>query len=102
VAAGSSIREVRRRYGIPETTTVQTWIRRFGREELLNRIIKIEMKGEQDRLKALEKELKAAKIALAEKTMALDAMEILLSLANKHYGTDLKKNFGAKPSEEQK
>jgi hypothetical protein len=60
------------------------------------------MKGDQDRLKTLEKELKATKIALAEKTMALDAMEIVVSLANRHYGTDLKKNFGAKPSEERK
>jgi hypothetical protein len=49
------------------------------------------MKGEQDRLKALEKELKATKIALAEKAMALDAMETVVSLANRHYGTDLKK-----------
>jgi transposase-like protein len=91
VATGASISEVRRRYGLPGTATVQRWIRRFGREELLNKVIRIEMKGEHDRLQALEKELKATKIALAEKTMALDAMETAVSLANRHYGTDLKK-----------
>jgi hypothetical protein len=26
--------------------------------------------------------------------MALDAMEVLVDMANKHYNTDLKKNFG--------
>jgi hypothetical protein len=56
------------------------------------------MKGEQDRLKELEKELKATKIALADKTMALDAMEVIVDMANKRYNTDLKKNFGQKQS----
>jgi transposase-like protein len=35
VAAGASISEVRRRYGIQDMATVQRWLRRFGREELL-------------------------------------------------------------------
>jgi hypothetical protein len=54
------------------------------------------MKEEHDKLKALEKELKATKIALAEKTMVLDVLETLIEKTNKHYGTDLKKKFGQK------
>jgi transposase-like protein len=46
VSSGSGIMEVCRRYGIG-TNTVQRWLRRFGREELLNTVIRIEMKGEQ-------------------------------------------------------
>jgi hypothetical protein len=38
----------------------------------LNKVVRIEMKGEQDRLKQLEKELQATKISLAEKTMVVD------------------------------
>jgi DNA modification methylase len=49
------------------------------------------MKGEQDRIKALEKELQATKLALAEKTIALDVAETLIEKVNKHYSTDVKK-----------
>jgi transposase-like protein len=98
VASGASINSVSRRYGIKGSGTVRGWIKQFGSDELLSKIVRIEMKGEQDKLKQLEKELKATKIALAEKTMALDAMETLVALANKHYNTDLKKNFGLKQS----
>ncbi|MDR1339613.1 MAG: hypothetical protein LBK58_06140 [Prevotellaceae bacterium] len=51
------------------------------------------MKGEGDRLKELESEIRALKIAVAEKTMALDAMEKPAEIANMHYGTDIKKKF---------
>jgi transposase-like protein len=93
VSSGSSISEVSRRYGIKGGATVQGWIKKFGREDLLNKIVRIEMKGEQDRLKQLEKELQATKIALAEKTMVVDTLEILIEKANRHYETDIKKNL---------
>jgi transposase-like protein len=51
VSSGSSISEVSRRYGITGGSTVKNWIKKFGREELLNKVVRIEMKGEQDRLK---------------------------------------------------
>jgi transposase-like protein len=93
VSSGLSISEVCRRYGIKGTGTVQTWIKKFGRDELLNTTVRMEMKGEGDRLKELESENRALKIAVAEKTVALDAMGKLVEIANRHYGTDfLKKN----------
>jgi hypothetical protein len=55
---------------------------------------RIEMKEEKDKIKQLEKELQAAKKALEKKTMVVDALEILIEKANRHYETDLKKNFG--------
>jgi transposase-like protein len=96
VSSGSSISAVSRRYGIKGKATVQGWIKKFGREELLNKVVRIEMKGEQDRIKALEKVLQATKIALAEKTIALDVAETLIEKVNRHYSTDVKKNFGQK------
>lgn len=61
-----------------------------------------ELEKEVKRLKAKlsetrtsqESELKRVKIQLAEKTMALDAMETLVDIASKHYKADIKKNFG--------
>jgi transposase-like protein len=74
VSEGSSVSEVCRRYGIKSTNTVRNWIRHYGREELLNKTLRIEMKGERGLLKELEEDIKRLKIALAEKTLALNAM----------------------------
>ncbi|MDR2120610.1 MAG: transposase, partial [Tannerella sp.] len=56
VSSGLSIEEVRRRYGIKGTNTVQNWIKKFGRIELLNEIIYVKMKGEKDEIKRLQEE----------------------------------------------
>ncbi|MDR2042017.1 MAG: helix-turn-helix domain-containing protein, partial [Tannerella sp.] len=37
VSRGSSISEVSRRYGIKGASTVQGWLKKYGREELLNK-----------------------------------------------------------------
>ena len=94
---GASIGEIRRRYNIGGGETIQKWVRLFGKNHLLNKIVRIEMKGEKDRVKELEAEVKRLKIALAEATMAKDLLGTLVEVANKHYKTDLKKNFGQKP-----
>ncbi|MDR1339481.1 MAG: transposase [Prevotellaceae bacterium] len=64
-SSGTSISEVCRRYGINGTNTVQTRIRKFGRDELSNTVVRIEMKRERKRLKELESENKTLKIAVA-------------------------------------
>jgi transposase len=97
VEKGASFGEIRRRYGIKGGNTIQKWVRQFGKDHLLNKIVRIEMKGEKDRVKELEEEVKRLKIALAEATMAKDLLGTLVEVANRHYKTDLKKNFGQKP-----
>jgi transposase-like protein len=94
INSGSSISEVCRRYGIKGSNTVQQWLRRFGREDLLNKIVRIEMKGEKERLKELEKEVQRLKVALADKTMEVDFLNSIVAHVDRHYGTDVKKNFG--------
>jgi transposase-like protein len=88
VFSGSSISEVSRRYDIKGGATVQYRIKKFGREELLIKTVRIETKGEQDRLKSEEKELKTTKITLAEKTMVANALEALIEKTNRHYTAD--------------
>lgn len=96
VEKGASFIEVRRRYGIQGGNTVQKWIKEFGKNHLLNKIVRVEMKGEKDRVKELEEEVKRLKIALADATMAKDLLGTLVEVANRHYKTDLKKNFAQK------
>jgi transposase len=91
---GMGIGFVRRRYGIKGGATIQRWLKQFGKNHLLNKIVRVEMKGEKDRIKEMESEIKKLKIALADATMERYAMETLIKLAGEHYGTDIKKNLG--------
>lgn len=91
---GISIESARRRYGIKGTNTIQQWLAKFGKNHLLNKVVKVEMKGEKDRLKALEEENKKLKLALADATMEKHILETLIEVVNEHYETDVKKNLG--------
>ena len=95
VESGSEPEYVRRKYGIGGTSTIQKWLLKYGKSHLLNKIVRIETMNEKDRIKALEKQLKEAKLALADSLMAQKILETLVEEANKEYKTDLKKNFGS-------
>ena len=94
---GLCINMAARRYGIKGGATIQKWIKLFGKNHLLNKIVRIEMKGEKDILKQQEDEIKKLKIALADATMEKHALETLISIVNEHYQTDVKKNLGHRP-----
>jgi len=94
ISNGSSINEVRRRYDIKGGSTVQRWLKKYGRTELLNQVIRVKMRSEDDKMKTLEAENKRLKIALAEAVLAKDVLETLIEVVDEHYQTDVKKNFG--------
>lgn len=95
---GCSIGMIQRRYGIGGSTTIQRWIRKFGKTHLLNQIIRVETMDEKDQLKSLQEEVKRLKLALADSMLAQRCLEVVIDQANKTYQTDLKKNFGDTPS----
>jgi transposase-like protein len=95
---GLGVSAVQRRYGIRGADTVNNWIKQFGKNHLLNKIVRVEMKGEKDRTKELEKEIKKLKQALADAYLAKECAEKIIELANEEYKTDLKKNFGQEGS----
>jgi transposase-like protein len=100
IESGLGIQQARRRYGIKGGETIQQWLKKFGKNHLLNKIVRVEMKGEKDRIKDLEAEVKKLKIALADATLAKDALETLIDIVNEHYHTDVKKNLGQQGSNE--
>jgi len=95
---GLGITEAGRRYGIKGGSVIQKWIKQFGKNHLLNKIVRVEVKGEKDRVKELEAEIKKLKIALADTTMEKHVLEKLIGIVNEHYQTDVKKNLGQRPS----
>jgi transposase-like protein len=96
VSEGSSISAVCRKYDIRGTQTVQKWIKKYGRTELLNTVIRVKMRSEDDKIKQLEAENKRLKIALADAVLVKDVLETLIEEVDTHYQTDVKKNFGHK------
>lgn len=95
---GMSVGLAARRYGIKGGSTISRWLKKFGKNHLLRKIVRVEMKGEKDRVKELEAEIKRLKIALADTTMEKHVLETVISKVNEHYETDVKKNFGHQPS----
>jgi transposase len=93
---GLSLSAAGRRYGIKGGLTIHNWIKKFGKNHLLNKIVKVEVREEKDRLKEQEAEIKRLKIALADATLEKHALETLIEVVNEHYDTDVKKNFGQK------
>lgn len=86
--------EVSRKYGIRGMRTVHGWLRKFGKNNLLNKNIRIETMEEKDRIKQLQEEVKKLKLALADSLLAQRGLEVVIEEANKEYKTDLKKSFG--------
>jgi len=91
---GLSFSQAARRYGIKGGETLQKWVVTFGKNHLLNKIVRVEMKDEKDRVKELEAEIKRLKLALADAVLAKDALETLVEIVDEHYQTDVKKNLG--------
>lgn len=95
---GSSFSYLRKKYDIKGAETIQKWVRSFGKNQLLNKTVRIETMDEKNRLKQLEEENRRLKLALADSVLANKMLETLVEVANEEYGTDLKKNFGTGPS----
>lgn len=64
-----NVEHARRRYGISGTTTVQRWVRQFGRAHLLSKVIRVESPREKDQIKQMEKRIRDLEHALAESRM---------------------------------
>lgn len=95
---GLSYMSAARRYGIKGSSTVWRWVHKYGKSHLINKVIRVEMKGEKDEIKRLEEELRRIKEAYADLSLKHQCAEKIIEIANEELQTDLKKNFGTKPS----
>ena len=93
-----SIGEARKIYDIKGYGTIYEWIKKYGKNHLIGKIVRVEMKGEKDRLKELEKENKRLKEAMSDMVMENRCLTNLISLAKRELGIDLKKNLNIKIS----
>jgi transposase-like protein len=92
-----SIGDARRLYDIRGHATIQQWIGKFGKNHLLSKVVRIEMKDEKDRVKELEKRIRQLESALANEHIRNAVLESLVDIARDKYGIDLKKKSGQAP-----
>ena len=83
----------RKLYGIGGGQTIQKWLKKFGKLQLLNKVVRIELKDELSRLKQLEKEKKELESALAQAHLKMIVYESIIEIAEEELGVDLKKNL---------
>ena len=91
----ASISEAQRKNGIRGSATLVKWIKKYGREDILPKRIKVETMNEIDELKVLRKQNKELKAALADAHMDWCISSALLDIACGEMGTTaevLKKN----------
>jgi transposase-like protein len=83
----------RKLYGIGGGSVINSWIKKFGKLHLLNKIVRVELKDEVSRLKQLEKEKKELESALAQAHLKLIVLETVIDVAEDELGIDIKKNL---------
>jgi transposase-like protein len=87
-------------YGI-NPTTINEWIRKYNRKDLMNTRIKVETKDEITRIKELQKEIEQLKKLLLKKDMDALIDESYLEVAAEQLGyksvLELKKKLNIKP-----
>lgn len=65
-----SFEQLRQKYGILGSSTLSKWLRKYGREHLLPRRVRIEMPEEVDQIRKLKKRIKDLERALVNAQVA--------------------------------
>ena len=101
---GATVEALRRKYGIGGGSTIQQWIRKYGRDGLRHRVVRIQTAEEANQVRHLQQELRRVQEALGRVVVEKLALEETLALYQDTYGSDLvKKNApsSSKPSTRQ-
>lgn len=83
-----SISEASRAYGIRGAETITRWIRKYGREDLLPKKVKIERLKERDELKEARKRIRQLEAALADAHIDSSLGDSYLKIACDRLGID--------------
>ena len=97
-----SVEAARRKYGIGGTMTVQKWLRKYGKNHLLSRVVRVETPQEVDRIKALEARVRDLERAVADSKVQETLARAYFDIACEQFGVcdvpGFKKNIAAKLS----
>ena len=86
-------------YGIKGSSTINYWIKKMGKNHLLNKVVRIELKDEPSKLKELKEHTRELEKALADAHLKLLAYETYIEVAEAELGRSLKKKPELRPSD---
>jgi transposase-like protein len=83
-----SIEQARRVYGIRGSMTVWKWARKYGREDLVPKIVRVETLNERDELKEARERIRKLETAVADAHLDYCLEKAYLRVACDRMGTD--------------
>ena len=90
---GATISELKKKYGVAGTNTVQNWVKKYGKEGLRHEMIYIQKADEVDWVKELEAQVKELQQSLGQVTLEKLKLEaILAEIAPEDVKEQVKKN----------
>ena len=95
---GASARSLREKYGIRGGSTVNTWVRKYGREGSRYQLMVIQKPEEQTRVRELEARIAALEQALAQATLDKLMLESQVAVLEAETGPAGKKNAARQSS----
>ena len=85
----SSITEAQSHYGISGNCTIQKWLRKYGRNKLCPKVVRVEKPNEKDRIAELKKQIRQLKEALGQTQAEKVIGEEFLKIACEDMGVDV-------------
>lgn len=85
---GLTIQQARDRFGIKGTNTIQLWLKKYGRNHLLNKVVRVETRDDINELKRLREENQRLKIAYAELAIDHELSQKVIEKADEIMGLD--------------
>ena len=75
-------------YGIGGAKTIRCWLRRFGKNHLIPKVVRVEMPDEADQIRQLKKQIRQLQEALGKTQMKSVMNESFLEIACERLGVD--------------
>lgn len=88
---GASVPELRQKYGIKGSNTIQTWVQKYAREAYRSKVIHIQKTEEYLELKMMKKRLSEMESALSESVLENRMLKATIEAADEALKIDLKK-----------
>jgi transposase len=88
--------EARKRYAIKGVGTVDRWVRKYGKNHLLKKVVRVESTSERDQLMELKKKNRELESALSDAHLDLRLERAWLKIACKAGGIDDVESFKKK------
>ena len=85
----SSINEAKEHFGIRGEYTIQTWLRKYGRNHLCPKVIRVEKPDEKNQIRDLKKQIRQLKEALGQTQAEKVLGQAFLEIACEQLGEDV-------------